>query len=509
MSWSYDLLQKPEQVVLDRLSCFAGGFNLEAAEEVCGAEPIAREDVMDLVTSLVEKSLLMVDQDAAGSRYGMLETIREFARAHAPAANDDGMGRYGMQKTIREFAHDSLAKRDDLSQTAVRHCDYFLRLAKTARERLQGPEQAEWARALEVELDNLRAAITLALTRGVDPVIAVKFEVALMRFRILHGYSTEARRNIRATLALPEVQAPNAARAHALYVGGVLAINQSDYPEATRMLTECLEIRRGLPNKQELAAALTTLATMHLQQCNAANGRAYEEEALGLFRELGDRIGEGIGLLNLGKIEMQLGDDGRAQPLLDQCLATARAIGHRELESECQRTLGELSLCKGDVDGASVWFERSLKLCRDAEDKRGEAIAMWCLAKIDAARGDADAARQRLIGSLRAFASFEMNAEALDALEDFAALISPDRDPQAVARLLAATDRLREALALPPPAREIVVRRDDLVQRTRAGIGEAAWNQACHEGRTWSIAQAVDYAVGCETGAPGRPALAA
>src|SRR6516162_7497372 len=279
----------------------------------------------------------------------MLETIREFARGHASAANDDGMGRYGMQKSIREFARESLANREHLAQILVRHCEYFLRLAKTARERLDGPEQPKWARRLEVELDNLRSAIALALAGGVDPVIAIKFEVALMRFRILHGYSTEARRNIRAALALPEVQPPNVARAHALYVGGVLAINQSDYPEATVMLTECLEIRRRLPNKQELAATLTTLATMRLQQADSIGARAYEEEALGLFRELGDRIGEGIGLLNLGKIAMQLGDDQRARPVLDQCLAIACAVGHRELESECQRTMGELSLAGGDT----------------------------------------------------------------------------------------------------------------------------------------------------------------
>src|SRR5439155_15146160 len=100
---------------------------------------------------------------------------------------------------------------------------------------LQGPHQAEWTRRLEVELDNLRAAIALALAGGVDPVLAVKFEVALMRFRILRGYSREARNNMRAALLLSGIREPNVARAHALYVGGVHATNQSDYVEATKM----------------------------------------------------------------------------------------------------------------------------------------------------------------------------------------------------------------------------------------------------------------------------------
>ena len=239
VSWSYDLLQENEQIVLDRLSVFAGGFDLEAAEAVCGADPIAPEDVLDLVTSLVEKSLVMTEQEIDGSRYGLLETIKEFAREHLAS-------RYGMLGTIQEFASERLKESDDVAATAKRHCEYFFALAKTTNASCQGAEQGEWTRRAEADLDNLRAAIALALSGGVDPVIAVKLEVALMRFRILRGYSTEGRNNVRAALALPAIQEPNCFRAHALYVGGVLATNQGDYAEATKMLTECLAIRRGL-----------------------------------------------------------------------------------------------------------------------------------------------------------------------------------------------------------------------------------------------------------------------
>src|SRR5208283_5203317 len=162
VNWSYDLLQESEQIVLDRLSVFAGGFDLEAAEAVCGADPIAPEDVLELVSSLVEKSLVMVAQEIDGSRYGLLETIREFARAHLSK-------RYDMLGTIREFAKDRLIDSDDLAATAKRHCDYFLAFAKTINRKLLGAEQAEWTIRAEAELDNLRAAIALALSGGVDP----------------------------------------------------------------------------------------------------------------------------------------------------------------------------------------------------------------------------------------------------------------------------------------------------------------------------------------------------
>ncbi len=230
VSWSYDLLQKNEQIVLDRLSVFAGGFDLEAAEAVCGADPITPGDVLDLVTSLVEKSLVMVEQEIDGSRYGLLETIKEFAREHLAS-------RYGMLQTIKEFASERLKERDDVAATAKRHCDYFFALAKTTWAKLQGAEQGEWTRRTEADIGNLRAAIALALSGEIDPTIAVRFEARLMRFRLLRGYASEGRKNVRAVLALPGIQEPNRFRALALYVGGVLATDQGDYAEATKMLT--------------------------------------------------------------------------------------------------------------------------------------------------------------------------------------------------------------------------------------------------------------------------------
>ncbi len=394
VSWSYDLLLEQEQILLDRLSVFVGGFDLDAAEPVCGAEPLLPGDVLDLVTSLVEKSLVMVKQEDGWSRYGMLETIREFAREHRVEVNGSS-GRFGLQETIRDFAKGQLIKRDDLAATAARHCNYYVEFAKKARQQLHGLDQAEWTRRLEVELDNLRAAIALALAGGVDSVIAVKLEVALMRFRTLRGYSTEGRKNVHAALALPGILEPNAPRAHALYTGGVLAMNQSDHAEATQMLTECLEIRRALGNKREIAATLSTLATEYLHQDEAAKARDCEEEALDLFRELGDRIGEGIGLLNLGGIAVRQGDNDSAGQLFDQSLAIARSIKHQELESECEHNLGDLALQAGNFQAAETRFARALKICREAEDKRGEAIAVWSSGRVDAAIGDHEAARKK------------------------------------------------------------------------------------------------------------------
>ncbi len=494
VSWSYDLLQEREQMLLDRLSVFSGGFDLEAAEAVCGAEPIESADVIDLLSSLVEKSLVMVEQGDGSSRYGLLETIREFAREHSTR-------RYGTQKTIREFAQERLIDRDDLAATAKRHCDYYLGVAKAARAGLQGPEQAEWMRRLEVELDNFRSAIALALAGGVDPVIAVKFEVALMQFRRLRGYSTEARRNVRAALALPGIREPSVARAHALYVGGALATNQSDYAEAGEMLAECLGLRRDLGDLRETAATLSMLAELHMQQDDLAKAREHETQAIGIFRELGDRYGEAIALLNLGDISVRQADHGSARELIEQCLAIARSIRHQELESECERNLGELELAAGKLEAAQARFARALKICRDAEDKRGEAIVLWRIGKTEAAAGNCESASRRLTEALPALLAFEMNSELLDCLEDHANLLQQVGQVETAVRAHAAAAAARETLVLPrSPRHEGEVRMG--IEAARAALGERAFESAWSTGRTWGLADAIDRALASTKGSP-------
>jgi predicted ATPase/class 3 adenylate cyclase len=496
VSWSYDLLQEQEQMLLDRLSVFAGGFDLQAAEVVCSAEPLVPDDVIDLLGSLVEKSLVMVDQDDGTSRYGLLETIREFAREHWTR-------RYDMLGTVREFAQERLVDRNDLSATAARHCDYYLDMAKTARSGLQGPEQAEWMRRLEAELDNLRAAIALALAGGVDPVMAVKFEVALIQFRRLRGYSAEARNNVRAALALPVIREPSVARAHALYVGGVLATNQSDYAEASRMLGECLDIRRGLGNPREIAATLSMLVELYMQQDDLATARAYGEEAIGIFRELGHRDGEAIGLLNLGEISVRQGDQGSARRLFELCLAIALSIRHQELESECERNLGELELVAGNMPSAHVRFARSLQVCVDAEDKRGEAISLWRLGKTEALAGDYESAHGRLAEALPALEAFELTSEALDCLEDFASLLQQTGRADAAVRAYAAAAAMRDARVLPRSTRrEGEGERRMNLDAARAALGEPTFASAWSAGGTADLEHAIARALTAVKGSP-------
>jgi predicted ATPase/class 3 adenylate cyclase len=465
VDWSYELLSEAEQTVLGRLSGFAGGFDLPAAEHVCGADPLTNDDVFDVLGSLVEKSLVMLDERDEGTRYRMLETIRDYAR-------------------------EKLELGGGLAAAEARHCHYFFAMAKRANQGLNGPEQADWIWRLEADLDNMRSAMALALAGGVDPLIAVKLTVALLGFWMLRGYATEGRGAVRAALAMPAIQASDIAHAHALYVGAALAESQSDYVRAREMLETCLALRRGLGSPVDIAATLSTLSLARLQAGDAADAEVGEHEALRIFRELGDRVGEAIGLLHLGQIRLYLEDDAQANSHLEQCLAVAREIKHQEVEGECELVLGEVAFHLGDRDRACLRFKRSLTVCRDAGDKRGEANALWWLGKADLQAGDSDSAKSRLADALRVFRDSEMWEELLGNLEDHVALVCVNGRVDLAVRLAAATSLSRDRLNLPRPPRSERNWQSQL-GALRNAMSNAEFDAACSEGQEWQIDQAI------------------
>ena len=192
-----------------------------------------------------------------------------------------------------------------------------------------------------------------------------------MGFRILRGYSTEGRKYVHAALALPGVQASDIAHAHALYVGAVLADNQSDYAEAGRMLEACLELRRGIGNPFDIAATLSTLATVRLHEGDADRARAVRG---GGARDLPPDSATGSARrsdwLTLARSACTSADDAKARDYFEQCLAIARAIDHRELEGECELLLGQISLRRGDLAGGA----RAIRaLARSRKGRREQA----------------------------------------------------------------------------------------------------------------------------------------
>jgi tetratricopeptide (TPR) repeat protein len=397
VDWSYDMLEPDEQRVFSRLAVFAGGFDLEAVEEVCGAEPLEPFDVMDLLGSIVAKSLVIAEERDGSTRYRMLETIRDYALEKLRGAGE-------------------------AESTAVRHCNHFFALAKTARDALKGQDQPLWIRRVDTDLDNFRAALALALTGQPDPFVVVKFSIAMMAFWMLRGYATEGRGIVQAALALPAIQASDQAHAHALYVDACLASAQHDHGGALRQLGTCLELRRRLGKPLEVAATLSTMSVAQLQSGHADTAAACEQEALTLFRANGNPLGEAIGLLHLGEVGVFLGDHEASRASLQESLRIAQHIKNREVEGEAELKLGECAFDGGDMAQAAQHFSRSLAVCTEAGDRRGEALASWWLGRVALEAGELSDAAARLGPALTTFRDFEMREALAECLEDHAML---------------------------------------------------------------------------------------
>ena len=470
VDWSYELLTQDEQTVLMRLSVFAGGFDLAAAEHVCGDEPLSADEVLDLLTSLIEKSIVMHEEREDATRYRMLETIRDYALEKAQLAGG-------------------------MAATAARHCEHYAALAADANRGLKGPEQATWLWRLEVELDNIRAAMAVTFTGCGDAFIAVKMSLRMLSFWMLRGYVKEGRRFVKAALELPAIQASDLAQGHALYVSACLATSQSDHAEARATLEICLNLRRRLGNAVDIAATLSTLSLARLQAGDAEGAAAAEHEALKIFREVKDRLGEAIGLLHLGEIALVRGDDSQALTNLAACLVIAREIKNQEIEGACQLVRGEVAFASGHTAEARLWCTRSLTVCREAGDKRGEASAVWWLGKIDLQTADFASSHQRLAEALTAFRAFGMREEVLGCLEDHAALIGSGGNIEAAVRLAAAAAGSRQRLSLVrTPRTELTWQ--ELLAQWRKRLHADEFDEAWFEGSDWNVDHAIQSALG-------------
>jgi tetratricopeptide (TPR) repeat protein len=299
---------------------------------------------------------------------------------------------------------------------------------------------------------------------------------------------------VRASLSLSAVRENDVARGHALYVAAALDGCQGLHSQAEQMLTECLNLRRHLENRYDLAMTLSTRSVVFLSAGEAAKAREDEVEAARIFREIDHRVGEALALLHLGEIEAYEANDAEAQGYLERAVSTAHDIGYAEVEAEAELVLGQLEFNLGKWGSASLRFERSMEVCLVSEDKRGQASATWWLGKLALRRGDLDGARLRLAAALRAFHTFEMNAELVGCLEDFAELLTVANAAESAATIMGAAASLRERLSLrrSPRAEQLWLQQ---TTRTKGLIGERVFETSVANGKALSASVAVESAL--------------
>ena len=469
VDWSYDLLNDPEKRLLQRLSVFAGGWTLDAGERVCSGEGVEDGDVLELLTSLFDKNLVLAEQADGHTRYRLLETMRQYAQERLVES--------GGGEAVRG-----------------RHRDYFLALAEEAEPKLWGAEQADWLRRLEAEHDNLRAALDWSLAEGGSRA-GLRFCGALQRFWWTRGYLPEGEEWCRRVLSKAGGEEPTKELAKALSAAGVLAYYQCDYRAARARHEESLAIRRQLGERRGMAVSLTNLGNVIYEQGDFASARVLFEESLAIMRELGDRGGIAGSLNNLGDVVCNQGDYPAAKVLLEECLAIMRELGDRGSIAGSLHNLGDVACNLDDYAAARALFEESLAIRRELGDRSGIAYSTGSLGSLACDRGDLASAHalceeglviQHELGDKRGIASL---------LEGLAAVVAALARFLDAARIWGAAERLREDIgSLLPPNEK--TRYDRRVAAARTGLRDsAAFDRAWRQGRASTIEQAIELAV--------------
>ncbi len=480
VDWSYELLSEAERTLFERLSVFAGGAMLEAVESICSGDGLEEEAILDLLSHLVDKSLVSPEEGADGSaRYRLLETLRD----------------YGKEKL--ESAGASLG-------CFAKHTRHFLDLAERAEPELAGGDPSGWLNRLEEEHDNLRQAGDRALRSGATEV-ALRLGGALWRFWRVRGYFAEGRHRIATALASGD-RIEGRVRARALHGAAVLARGQSDYESARALIEDSLALRRADDDAEGIAAALHELGNVADDQGRHADARASYEESLAIRRGLGDKPGVAALLHNLGVVAQAQGDHATARSLYSESLAIKREIGNEASEANTLNAMGSLALDLGDYASAKREHEQGLALHRRLGNREGIAYSLHELGRVAVATGDAPNARSMLRESLILFQELGNGVGVAETLEHFAVLAIEQGTHGLALKLAGAASALRDLLGGPatPTDRASLERH---LSKARAALGQAPARARFGEGARMTLEDAVALATAgqWETGSvPGR-----
>jgi predicted ATPase/DNA-binding SARP family transcriptional activator len=365
IDWSYDLLTEPERSLLRRLSVFSGGFTLEATETVC-SQGMKLSDILDLLGRLVDKSLVIVEADSevSGTRYRLLETIRQYAL-------------------------EKLVETGEASLIRDRHLDFYLRLAEKSEPNIFGSESAAWFKRLDKELDNIRAAIEWSTNSG-QAVAALQIAGSLVYFWFAHGLlASEWYDRIQQALMRPEGKERTLARAKAL--NGIGFMYWADiYPTDRRPeLEEALSIGRELGDRWNIATALRNLGLLENIMGNYPEARSYLEQSLEIWEDMGPegKMGYANALIFLGDVAFTQGEAEWARSLFEESTLILREPGDINFLAYSIRRLGQLAWREGDYERAIQLCKESLNLNQEIDDPRGKIACVAGFAAIAMAQG--------------------------------------------------------------------------------------------------------------------------
>jgi predicted ATPase/DNA-binding SARP family transcriptional activator/tetratricopeptide (TPR) repeat protein len=545
IDWSYQLLSGPERELFGRLSVFAGGFTLEAAEEVGGDEAAEQTAVLELLSRLVDQSLVVHD-DAGHVRFRMLETLRRYAA-------------------------ERLAESGTAGRLRRRHAEYLLRLAERAEPLLRGPQQAMWMRRLEADHDNFNAAIDWALRH--DPEVAVRLCSALAYFWLIGRHRSEVRRRLGEVVEMAS-NVPPAQRVRALAWSAQLANVEGRLDQAASQAQEAYELSTdagdpwwialcevilglalGLRGQTGRASQLleagrarfreigdnwgTALASMLLGYVSSFAARhdqaaALARQSLDGFRAAADQWGQTMALELLGVLARRRGAYEDAIPVFAEALGVVRDLGLDDEAPFLLADLADLHTRLGNFETAAVLHKEALDLAneRGASDaaalaRTGLALAarrqghyerarelhlqalsyyqeanlaadiahsLASLGYVEELSGDLDAATACHQESLRLARDLPDEALLAFALEGLACVAATRQQPQRTAVLLGAAESIRTRTGTPLPTQD----RADIERATEAAVrslGREAFTRIMEQSRRMNAQEATTYAV--------------
>ncbi len=452
IDWSYDLLEAEEKVLFRRLAVFVGGCSLEAAEAVCNGS--GEQDVLDGLQGLVDKNLVQCSEVQGEPRLVMLETIREYALEQL--ADRDG---------------------DEAEDMRWRHAGFCVALAEEAEGELWSAGQAAWLDRLDLEHDNLRAALEWSLQRGdADPgaaEIGLRLAGLLWMFWYTRAYLKEGQRWLERALACPLGQ--GSARARVLVAAGAMAWQLGDYAEARNYFEQGVAGWREAGDRAGLAEALHQGGHLELDEGEHDKARALFQESLQLYQEVGEASHSLVLTQDLALLAYHQGAFEEARVQFEAGLAAAEETGQKDLASMTLNRLGELARLRGENEEAAAMFEEGLALSRELQLKAEIPSLLKNLGHVARRRGDCEQARALFAESL-ALQQEHGNKQGM--AESLAGLASVADQPECAVRLFAAVEALLEAVGAPlSPADRADLERNLAAMRVQLDEGAfaAAW----------------------------------
>ena len=468
IQWSYDQLTDDERRLLRRVSVFAGGWALEAAA-ACG-EDWDEFEVLDLLARLVDKSLVIVDRhDREDTRYRCLETVRQ-------------------------FGEEQLIEAGEWQTAKNRHRDWVLAFAERAAETKSGGGHSNYHDRLELEIDNLRAALAWCRDDPKGAEDALRLAAAVEWFWSIRGHYHEGRQWLADILGRGPFPA-SPTLAGVLKGAGNMAWRQDDYEEARRYFERCLEVRRQLGDELGIAGALGSLGNVSQTLGELETARSLFEQSLEICRRHGHKIWLGTGLTCLGNVSRFLRDFEKSRASLEEAIALTEETGDRVTGAIAIGAMGDLLVDLDRFGEAIPYFERALALQKEMGDLHSLGFSQLSLGSAFGRKGEFTRARALFQEALPALVGLGARLPVAGGLEDLARLLLLEKDAVKATRLLGAASTGREAIASPAsPGRQVEL--EGMAMEARVVLGEAGYAIEWERGRAMTLEQAIADAFG-------------